>query len=168
MAASARAFMLNAPLPMVIDGDGLFALAWNADGPLALLRRRTAPTILTPHDGEVRLLTGSAPGRDRMAGARELARDSGCVVLLKGPATVVADPGGEVVVVTAGDERLATAGTGDVLAGIIGALLAHRVKPLHAAAAAAWVHGHAARAGASVGFIASDLPDLIPQVISQL
>lgn len=168
MAASARYFMHHAPLPMVIDGDALFALAWNADGPLALLKARTAPTILTPHDGELKLLTGAAPGRDRIASARELARDSGCVVLLKGPATVVADPGGEVVVVTAGDERLATAGTGDVLAGIVGALLAHRLPPLQAAAAGAWVHGQAARAGSAVGFIASDLPDLIPQVITAL
>jgi NAD(P)H-hydrate epimerase len=71
-------------------------------------------------------------------------------------------------VVTAGDERLATAGTGDVLAGVIGALLAHRVPPFHAAAAAAWVHGRAARLGPAVGFVASDLPGLIPQVLSQL
>jgi NAD(P)H-hydrate epimerase len=168
MAASTRSMMLNAGLPMVIDGDGLFALAWNADGATALLRRRTSPTVLTPHDGEMKLLTGAPPGRDRIAAARALARDSGCVVLLKGPATVVADPNGEALVVTAGDERLATAGTGDVLAGVIGALLAHRVPPFHAAAAAAWVHGRAARLGPAVGFVASDLPGLIPQVLSQL
>jgi len=168
MAASTRFVMLNAGLPMVIDGDGLFALAWNAEGATALLKRRTAPTVLTPHDGEMKLLTGAIPGRDRIAAARALARDSGCVVLLKGAATVVAGPGGEVLVVTAGDERLATAGTGDVLAGIIGALLAHRVPALHAAAAGAWVHGRAARLGPAVGFVASDLPDLIPQVLSQL
>jgi NAD(P)H-hydrate repair Nnr-like enzyme with NAD(P)H-hydrate dehydratase domain len=90
------------------------------------------------------------------------------VVLLKGSATVVADPSGDALVVTSGDERLATAGTGDVLAGIIGTLLANRVRPLHAAAAGAWVHGRAAQLGTPVGFIASDLPDLIPQVLSKL
>jgi len=168
MAASTRQMMLNAPLPMVIDGDGLFALAWNADGVSALLKRRTAPTVLTPHDGEMKLLTGAPPGRDRIAAARALARDCGCIVLLKGPATVVAEPGGDALVVTAGDERLATAGTGDVLAGIVGTLLAQRVHPFHAAAAGAWVHGRAARFGPAVGFVASDLPDLIPQVLSQL
>ena len=167
-AASTRHMILNAPLPVVVDGDGLFALAWNADGAAALLRRRHAPTILTPHDGELRLLTGSPPGADRIDATRALARDAGCVVLLKGSATVVADQSGEALVVTSGDERLATAGTGDVLAGIIGTLLAHRVPPLHAAAAAAWVHGRAARLGSPVGFIASDLPDLVPQVLSKL
>ena len=86
------------------------------------MRRRTRPTVLTPHDGEYSLLTGSPPVADRFVAARRLAIDTGCVVLLKGPATVVADPDGRVLVVTAGDERLATAGTGDVLAGIIGAL----------------------------------------------
>jgi NAD(P)H-hydrate epimerase len=167
-AASARYLILSAPLPMVIDGDGLFALAWTAEGAAALLKRRMAATVVTPHDGEMRLLTGSAPGRDRIGAARALARDSGSVVLLKGPATVVADPGGEVLVVTTGDERLATAGTGDVLTGIIGALLAHRIPPLHAAAAGAWIHGRAARLGPSFGLVASDLPELIPQVLSQL
>ena len=90
----------------------------------ALLRRRSVPTVLTPHDGEYALLIGSQPGADRMVAARRLAADSGCTVLLKGAATIVADPDGELLVVTAGDARLATAGTGDVLSGIIGALLA--------------------------------------------
>jgi NAD(P)H-hydrate epimerase len=70
--------------------------------------------------------------------------------------------------VTAGDARLATAGTGDVLSGIIGALLAGGMKPLHAAAAAAWVHGQAGRRGHRQGLVASDLPDLIPAVLEEL
>lgn len=167
-AASTRYAAVQAPLPMVIDGDALFALAWNAEGAAELLRRRTAPTILTPHDGEFRLLTGTAPTVDRIASARRLANDTHCVVLLKGPTTVVARPSGDVLVVTAGDERLATAGTGDVLAGIIGALLAHRIPAFKAAAMGAWVHGQAARAGAATGLLASDLPMLVPAVLAAL
>jgi NAD(P)H-hydrate epimerase len=167
-AASARHMTVNTPLPLVLDGDALFALAWNAEGAAALLNQRNAPTVLTPHDGEYQLLTGAPPAVDRIAAARKLARDTNCVVLLKGAATVVADPRGQVLVVTAGDERLATAGTGDVLAGIVGALLAHEVPAFEAAAAAAWVHGRAARFGVAVGFVASDLPDLIPRVLAEL
>jgi NAD(P)H-hydrate epimerase len=163
-----RKLVLEAPLPMVIDGDGLFALGWSSEGATALLRRRSTPTVLTPHDGEYTLLKGGPPGLDRMVAARRLAADSGCTVLLKGSATIVADPDGQALVVTAGDSRLATAGTGDVLSGIIGALLAAGVKPLRAAAAAAWVHGQAGRRGARHGLVASDLPDLIPAVLEEL
>ena len=120
--------------------------------------------MLTPHDGEYKLLTGQAPVADRLVAARALAADAARVVLLKGPATVVAEPHGATLVVTAGDARLATAGTGDVLAGVVGALLAGGLTAAHAAAAGAWVHGHAAERGHDVGFVASDLPDLIPLV----
>jgi NAD(P)H-hydrate epimerase len=152
----------------VIDGDGLFALGWSSEGASQLLRRRSVPTVLTPHDGEYALLSGNQPGADRLVAARRLAADSGCTVLLKGAATIVADPDGDALVVTAGDARLATAGTGDVLSGIIGALLAGGVRPLHAAAAAAWVHGQAGRRGRRHGLLASDLPDLIPAVLEEL
>lgn len=167
-AASARYACLQVPLPMVVDGDGLFALAWNADGAAALVQRRSAPTVLTPHDGEFQLLTGAAPGRDRLVAARRLAFDTRSVVLLKGATTVVAAPDGAALVVASGDERLATAGSGDVLAGIIGALLAQQVPPLYAAAAAAWVHGAAGAAGPAVGLVASDLPGLLPGVLAGL
>ncbi len=167
-ASQTRAVVLDAPLPTVVDGDALFAMAWNADGAGALLRRRTRPTVLTPHDGEFALLTGTPPGGDRLIAARRLAADTGCVVLLKGPATVVADPDGRVLVVTAGDERLATAGTGDVLAGIVGSLLAQGVEAFRAAAAGAWLHGRAARSAAVHGFVASDIPDHVPAVLESL
>jgi NAD(P)H-hydrate epimerase len=166
--ANVRKLVLEAPLPMVLDGDGLFALGWSSEGATALLRRRTVPTVLTPHDGEYALLSGSQPGVDRMVAARRLAADSGCTVLLKGAATIIADPDGDALVVTAGDARLATAGTGDVLSGIIGALLAGGMRPLHAAAAGAWVHGQAGRRGQRHGLVASDLPDLIPAVLEEL
>jgi ADP-dependent NAD(P)H-hydrate dehydratase / NAD(P)H-hydrate epimerase len=166
--ANVRKLVIEAPLPLVIDGDGLFALGWSSEGATALLRRRSVPTVLTPHDGEYALLSGSQPGVDRMVAARRLAADSGCTVLLKGAATIIADPDGDALVVTAGDARLATAGTGDVLSGIIGALLAGGMRPLHAAAAAAWVHGQAGRRGLRHGLVASDLPDLIPAVLDEL
>ena len=166
--ANVRKLVVDAPLPMVIDGDGLFALGWSSEGATTLLRRRTTPTVLTPHDGEYTILKGGPPGLDRMVAARRLASDSGCTVLLKGAATIVADPDGEALVVTAGDARLATAGTGDVLSGIIGALLAAGVRPLQAAAAGAWVHGQAGRRGLRHGLVASDLPDLIPAVLEEL
>jgi hydroxyethylthiazole kinase-like uncharacterized protein yjeF len=167
-AASIRKIVIEAPLPMVIDGDGLFALGWSSEGAATLLRRRRVSTVLTPHDGEYALLSGSQPGADRMVAARRLAADSGCTVLLKGAATIVADPNGAALVVTAGDARLATAGTGDVLSGIIGALLAGGMKPLQAAAAGAWLHGQAGRRGQRHGLVASDLPDLIPAVLEEL
>ena len=163
-----RDVVRQSPLPTVIDGDGLFALGWSPDGIGAILRDRRSPTVLTPHDGEYAVLAGCKPDHDRIGAARLLAHKLGVVVLLKGPATVVADPGGEALVVTAGDARLATAGTGDVLSGIIGALLAQGLSGLHAAAAGAWIHGHAARLGHARGLIASDLLPLIPCVLDSL
>jgi NAD(P)H-hydrate epimerase len=166
--ANVRELVQRCPLPMVIDGDGLFALAWSADGAAATLKARTAPTVVTPHDGEYTLLRGSRPGADRIGAATDLARELGCVVLLKGPTTVCAAPDGRSLLVNAGDERLATAGTGDVLAGIVAALLAQHVAPLRAAAAGAWLHGRAASHGAERGLVAGDLPDLLPATFAEL
>lgn len=163
-----REFLAATARPVVVDGDGLFALAWSPEGAAPLLRARTGETVITPHDGEYALLTGRRPGHDRIDAARSLASRTGAVVLLKGPATVVADPSGSVLVVTAGDERLATAGTGDVLAGIIGALLAAGVPAFRAAAAGAWIHGQAGRRGPARGLVASDLLALIPTVLEGL
>ncbi|MDQ1425839.1 MAG: ADP-dependent NAD(P)H-hydrate dehydratase / NAD(P)H-hydrate epimerase [Acidimicrobiaceae bacterium] len=163
-----RSLVAKAPVPVVIDGDGLFALAWHADGARTVVAHRPAATVLTPHDGEFALLQGTRVGRDRFSAARGLAADLGCIVLLKGPVTIVADPGGDVLVTDTGDERLATAGTGDVLAGLLGALLAQRVPPVRAAAAAAWLHGRAARRGFARGLVAGDLPDLVPLVLEEL
>jgi hydroxyethylthiazole kinase-like uncharacterized protein yjeF len=149
----------------VIDGDGLAALGRDA---ATVLSARSAPTILTPHDGEYRALTGSPPGIDRLAAARALAAKTGAVVLLKGPTTVVASPDGAVLVSVSGDPRLATAGTGDVLTGVIAALLARRMPALEAAASAAYVHGRAAMLGPAEGLVAHDLVDALPAVLSSL
>ena len=98
-----------------------------------------------------------------------MSTDTNCVCLLKGPTTVVAEPSGQVLVVANGDRRLATAGTGDVLAGIIGSLLAQGMHPFRAAASAAFLHAHAASLfGADEGMVASDLLDLLPRAISDV
>ena len=167
-ATQIRELVAQTALATVVDGDGLFALAWSGDGAGPLLRARRGPTVLTPHDGEYALLAGTRVGVDRIAAARELAEATAAVELLKGPATVVAEPTGAVRVVTAGDERLATAGTGDVLAGIIGGLLACGVPAFEAAAAGAWIHGQAARRGPARGLVAGDLVGLIPAVLETL
>lgn len=167
-AQSVRTAVTQVPVPIVVDGDGLFALAWSGEGPRALLRMRAAATILTPHDGEYSILTGTRVGPDRVAAARHLAADTKSVVVLKGPATVVARPDGVSYLVTAGDARLATAGTGDVLTGIISGLVASGVPAFEAAAAGAWIHGQAGRNGPERGLVASDLIDLIPGVLSAL
>jgi NAD(P)H-hydrate epimerase len=152
----------RAGAPTVVDADGLTALGERAAevvGPT---------TVLTPHDGEYARLAGRPPGADRLAAARDLARATGAVVLLKGPATVVADPDGRALVSTAGDARLATAGTGDVLAGAIGALLAQGLDPWRAAAAGAFLHGRAGALGWPRGLVAGDLPDLLPVALAGL
>ncbi len=149
-----RNLVASTPLPMVIDGDGLYALGTDAADVLA---GRTHPTVLTPHDGEYRVMTGTNPGPDRFAAACSLAADTGACVLLKGPTTVVAMPDGTALAVTSGDARLATAGTGDVLAGLITGLLSAGTDPMGAAAAAAWVHGRAAHSRPATAMAASDL-----------
>lgn len=156
--------VLESVVPMVIDGDGLFALSWNEAGDPSFLSAREVPTVLTPHDGEYGLLTGRRPGPDRVAAAHRLVATTGATVLLKGPTTVVAAPDGRTLLVTNGSQRLATAGTGDVLSGVIGAFLAKGVAAPEAAAAAAWVHAEAAAAGRP-GLLAGDLLASIPDVI---
>jgi NAD(P)H-hydrate epimerase len=147
--------------PLVVDGDGLSALGERAAD---ILRARRTPAVLTPHDGEFARLAGHRPGADRFDDVRRLAAACRAVVLLKGPTTVVADANGRVGVSLAGDSRLATAGSGDVLSGIIAALLAEGVDPWRAALAGAEVHGLAARHGPRRGLVAGDLPAALPAV----
>jgi len=156
--AAVRRLVAECPVPVVVDADGLNALA--AD-PAALHARRDAgrpPAILTPHAGEFARLAGAAPGDDRVAAARDLAARLGAIVLLKGPGTVIAAPDGHAVVNRTGGHELATAGTGDVLTGIIAGLLAAGASPFDAAATGAYVHGRAATAtGSGDELVATDL-----------
>ncbi|MBM3674664.1 MAG: NAD(P)H-hydrate dehydratase [Actinobacteria bacterium] len=154
----------EAPVPLVLDADGCNALA----GEVELLRGRPGPTVLTPHDGEYARLVGAPPGVDRIAAARTLAGVAHAVVLLKGPTTVVAEPdGGRVACNPTGGPWLATAGTGDVLSGLVGAFLARSVGAFEAAAAAAWVHGRAADVAGHTGLVAGDLVAAIPTVLRE-
>ncbi|MGY4710369.1 NAD(P)H-hydrate dehydratase [Mycolicibacterium sp. CBM1] len=151
------AFALGTDLPVVVDADALTMLAAHPD----LVARRDAPTVLTPHAGEFARLAGHPPGDDRVAAARKLAEAFGATVLLKGNVTIIAEPAGRseatrgsapsgtVYLNPAGGAWAATAGSGDVLSGMIGALLASGLPPAEAAAAAAFVHARAANASAA-------------------
>ncbi|MCB1013552.1 MAG: NAD(P)H-hydrate dehydratase [Acidimicrobiales bacterium] len=160
-----RALLREVTPPVVLDGDGLSTLGSRA---IHFLTSRRDPLILTPHDGEFARLADTDPGPDRLAATRLLARETGAVVLLKGPTTVVADPGGQVLLAAAGDSRLATAGTGDVLAGVIGALCAGGVDPFRAAAAGAFLHGLAGTLGWRHGLVAGDVVDHLPAALERV
>ncbi len=165
MAAQVQRLVAESPVPVVIDADGLFALG--KVGGVDSLQARSR-VILTPHDGEYARLMGVDPGPDRIGAARRLAECSGAVALLKGPTTAVADLAGQVRLGLSGTTALATAGTGDVLSGMIGAMVARGVAPLEAAALAAHVHGRAGARGLVEGLVAGDLPDLVAGVLSGL
>ena len=161
----ARELARRAPVPLVLDADGLNAHA----GRLEDLRARTAPTVLTPHEGELGRLLGieSADVKARrLHHARDAARRSGAIVVLKGDDTLVAEPGGRVAVNPGASAALATAGTGDVLSGVLAAVLAKEVEPFTAACAAVFLHARAGilaaeRIGAE-GVIASDVIAALP------
>jgi hydroxyethylthiazole kinase-like uncharacterized protein yjeF len=125
---------------VIVDADALTLLAADLD----LVADRTAPTVLTPHAGEFARLAGHPPGSDRVAATRELADRLNATVLLKGNVTIIAEPGGPTYLNPAGQSWSATAGSGDVLSGVIGALLASGIAPGEAAAMAAFVHARAA------------------------
>jgi hydroxyethylthiazole kinase-like uncharacterized protein yjeF len=145
------AAVLDLDVPAVLDAGAIDLVA---DQPEIVAGR---PVVLTPHDGEFERLTGRRPGSDRIETVRRAAADLDAVVLLKGPTTVIAAPDGRARIVTSGDQRLATAGTGDVLSGVIGSALTAGLEPLDAAALGAHLHGKAAiRTGRPV-LVASDL-----------
>ena len=147
---------------LILDGGALEALSKNQK------LRLNPNVILTPHDKEFEYLTGQRPGKDRIAACGNLASELNAIVLLKGATTVVCHPDGQALLSSAGDERLATAGTGDVLTGVIGALAAQGLDAFLAAGLAAELHGKASRLGAVRGMTASDLPALISQFSSDL
>ncbi|MBM7366778.1 bifunctional ADP-dependent NAD(P)H-hydrate dehydratase/NAD(P)H-hydrate epimerase [Gordonia hydrophobica] len=159
------ATVLSADLPTVIDADGITVLARHRE----LLDGRTAPTLLTPHAGEFERLAGRRPDADRLSAVRALAADLGATVLLKGRITLVADPDGQVSGNDAESSWAATAGAGDVLTGIAGALLAAGLPARFAGVAAARVHARAAESasgGAPIG--ASRLRDAVAPALREL
>ena len=167
--AFAQRVALRGDAPLVLDADGLNAFA----GDLEALAGRGAPTILTPHAGELaRLLEvdAEAIAARRLDRAREAARRSGAIMVLKGDDTLVAEPEGRVGISRGGSPALATAGTGDVLSGVLGAFLARGMAPFEAACAAVFAHAEAGRRAANAlggpdGVIASDVMRELAQTL---
>ena len=159
------AFLAGCEAPVVLDADGLNCLA----GDLSGLGVDRGARVLTPHPGEMARLTGMSVGevqRDREGAARELARAHGCVVVMKGAGTVVADAAGETWINETGNPGMASGGTGDVLAGLMGGLIASGLDGARAACVAVYVHGLAgdlaAEARSERGMTAVDLLETIP------
>jgi NAD(P)H-hydrate epimerase len=166
-----RAVLAKSAVPAVVDADALNALA----GHLGTLRDRKAPTILTPHPGEAARLLGCSSADvqdDRIGGATRLAIDTGAIVVLKGARTVTATPDDRVFINPTGNPGLASGGTGDVLTGMIGGLLAQREDPLWCALAGVYLHGLAAdRAAIRTGeraLVAGDVLDELPRLLAAI
>jgi ADP-dependent NAD(P)H-hydrate dehydratase / NAD(P)H-hydrate epimerase len=157
-----------AQLPLLLDADGLNAHV----GELESLRQRSAATVLTPHAGELARLLGCESSEieaRRLASVRGAASQAGAIVVLKGDDTIVADPEGRAAISRGDAPALATAGTGDVLSGVIGAYLAKRMDPFHAACAGVFVHASAGRIVAQEigpeGVIARDVIEALPRAL---
>ena len=161
--AVVRAVLEKAECPVVVDADGINVLSAHRD----LLRGRKSPTILTPHDGEFARL-GGVIGEDRMAAAAALAEELGCGVLLKGHETCITD-GTDGYLNPTGNPGMAVGGSGDVLAGVITALLGAGLPPLEAAACGAWLHGAAGdRCAAELGqygMLPTDMLSALPRLM---
>lgn len=153
----------QAQCPAVVDADGINLLSRHKD----ILRGRTAPTILTPHDGEFMRLAGEI-GENRRAAAEKAARDTNIILLLKGHRTIITN-GEETYINPTGNPGMAVGGSGDVLAGVIVSLLGQKLPPLEAAACGAWLHGAAGDICASeigqYGMLPSDMVEVLPRLL---
>lgn len=164
-----RSFVQNCGKPMVIDADGINALAGHID----VLNARRAVTVLTPHEGEFARLSDSLMcGKDRETAAREFALQYQVYLILKGHRTVIAAPDGRTAVNTTGNSGMAKGGSGDILSGMLLAFLGQRIAPFEACCAAVWLHGRAGDLAAAdkgeYGMTPSDLLAQIPYAIKML
>ncbi|MEG9861053.1 MAG: NAD(P)H-hydrate dehydratase [Parvularculales bacterium] len=162
------ACVLASQAAVVLDADGLTSWAEEAPRLFALIAEREGAVVLTPHEGEFARLFPDINHVSKTARACEAARRSGAVVILKGADSVIATPQGTCALNDNGPPFLATAGSGDVLAGMVGGLLAQAMPAFEAAAMAVWMHGAAADSFGGPGLIAEDLPDRIPSVYEWL
>jgi hydroxyethylthiazole kinase-like uncharacterized protein yjeF len=157
--------LLAGTTPLVVDA-GALGINLGGQGVAARFAAASAPLVLTPHEGEFTRIFG-APGADRIAAVRAAAVAARAVVLLKGAETIIAAPDGRAAINTHAALWLATAGSGDVLTGIVAGLLAQGHAPFEAACMAAWLHGDAGHRGGP-GLIADDIPALLPHVFAGL
>lgn len=157
--------------PAVLDADALTVLAGFPDGGARLLHGRIGAAVLTPHEGEFQRLFGEEPAiaaePSKLEKARKAAALSGAIVIYKGADTVIAAPDGRAAINATGSSALATAGSGDVLAGLVGGLLAQRMPAFEAGCAAVWLHGVAGEE-LGMGLIADDLPEAIPPLLPSI
>ena len=157
-----KAILEQTDCPVVLDADGINLIAAHKD----IVRGRTAPTILTPHAGEFGRLGGNP--EERTVAAEAMAKDLGCILLLKGHHTVITD-GGTTYINTTGNPGMAVGGSGDMLAGIITALLGQGIAPLEAAACGAWLHGAAGDICAAeigqYGMLPTDMLNVLPRLL---
>lgn len=163
--------VLRAGAPAVFDADALTLLAPRIGMLSRLAARRGGACVLTPHEGEFQRLFGSIPEiadtPSKLERARRAAHHAGAVIVLKGPDTVIASPDGRAAINTTGSPALATAGSGDVLGGLIAGLLAQGMPAFEAACAAVWLHGRAGEE-AGMGLIADDLPEAVMRLLGEI
>jgi hydroxyethylthiazole kinase-like uncharacterized protein yjeF len=172
VSAFARRFIAECDKPLVVDADALTILSHELDHGASIVRKRKAPTVLTPHPGEMARLLGKdtkSVQEDRLTAVRDAAHIFQAVVVLKGQATLVADPDGRLAVNTTGNPGMATGGSGDVLTGIITTLMAQIDDPWKAAVAGVYIHGLSgdlvASENGAAGLLASDIALKMPAAI---
>lgn len=162
------AAVLSSEATVVLDAEALTAFSDNPETLFAMIKQRPAPTVLTPHEGEfMRLFPELGNSLSKLERARRASEISGAVVVFKGADTIVAAPDGLAAITEAGPAWLATAGTGDVLTGLITGLAAQGMAVLDAAVAGVWIHGELAR-NFGPGLIAEDMAELLPPLLQRL